>query len=60
MAICQGRLPQTWRKRVRRPPDAKKPTFWVGFTLTPLSRSEFDGRISSDGFATAKNLVIGY
>jgi len=31
-----------------------------GFSLTLFLQGEFDGRISFDGFATAKNFVIGY
>jgi hypothetical protein len=38
----------------------KSPPFQVGLTLTPPWRGEFDGRIIFNGFATAKNLVIGY
>jgi hypothetical protein len=56
------RRPQNFSgKRAVRLPDAIKPTlFKGGLTLTPLTRGEFDGRIIFNGFATAKNLVIGY
>ena len=45
---------------ILRRPGNKKPTPMKGWAYARFAEAErFDGRISFDGFTTAKNLVIG-